>query len=202
MATLTDTIDIQPTTPNPDFEPEEEWKTNLRQHIEDTLKPAAEKLKRELNEKLKGLSPPEDSKVHTDYDNAMIELRRTANEQYRQLLERERQERRWAAGEKVDEKWSEILMKEQQALLDMYKKGAVVKTSQPESIRDEERNQPPPPAKAPDRASLPPESIAKDRMRRPSNILTEPIPEDSPPARQSLEVTSSPHPRDMETVPE
>jgi len=163
MATLDHTIDIQPTTPNPDFEPEEEWKTNLRQRIEDTLKPAAEKLKLMLNEKLKGLSPPEDSRAHTDYDNAMAELRRTANEQYRQMLERERQERRWAAGEKVDEKWSEILMKEQQALLDMYKKGNMARTNQPEATRDEERSQPPPSAKAPDRAPLPPESIAKDR---------------------------------------
>lgn len=163
MATLTDAIDIQPTTPHPDFEPEDEWKTSLRQRIEDTLKPAAGKLKRELTEKLKGLSPPEDSKVHTDYDNAMAELRRTANEQYRQLLERERQERRWAAGEKVDEKWSEILMKEQQALLDLYKKGTITNTNIPEATRDEERSQPPPSAKVPDRASLPPESIARDR---------------------------------------
>jgi len=168
MATLTDTIDIQPTTPHPDFEPEEEWKTGLRQHIEDTLKPAVEKLKRELNEKLKGLSPPDDTKAHIDYDSAMAGLRRAANEQYRQLLERERQERRWAAGEPVDEKWSEILMKEQQALLDMYKKGATPKTNQPEGTRDEERSQPPPcqplpSAKVPDRASLPSESIARDR---------------------------------------
>lgn len=164
MATLTDSIDIQPTTPNPDFEPEEEWKTNLRQHIEDTLKPSAEKLKRELNEKLKGLSPPEDSRIQAEYDNAMAGLRRAANDQYRQILERERQERRWAAGEKVDEKWSEILVKEQQALMDLYKKGTGAKNNQPESTaRDEERSQPPPSAKVPDRASLPPESIVKDR---------------------------------------
>ena len=164
MATLTDTIDIQPTTPNPDFEPEDEWKAGLRQRIEDTLKPAAGRLKRELTEKLKNLSPPEDSKAHTDYDNAMAELRRTANEQYRQMLERERQERRWSAGEKVDEKWSEILVKEQQALLDLYKRSNGAKNDQPESTtRDEERSQPPPSVKVPDRASLPPESIAKDR---------------------------------------
>ena len=164
MATLTDSIDIQPTTPNPDFEPEDEWKKSLRQRIEDTLKPAAEKLKRELTEKLKGLTPPEDTKAHVDYDNAMDELRRTAHDQYRQLLERERQERRWAAGEKVDDKWTEILMKEQQALMDLYKRGAPVKNNHPESTaRDEERSQPPLSAKVPDRASLPPESIARDR---------------------------------------
>jgi hypothetical protein len=164
MATLTDSIDIQPTTPNPDFEPEDEWKAGLRQRIEENLKPLAEKRKRELNEKLKGLSPPEDTKAYADYDNAMAELRRTASEQYRQLLERERQERRWSAGEKVDDKWSEILMKEQQALLDLYKKGTAPKNYQPEAAtRDEERSQPPPSAKVPDRASLPPESIAKDR---------------------------------------
>ena len=121
MATLDQTIDIQPTTPNPDFEPEEEWKISLRQQIEDTLKPEAEKLKRELTEKLKDLSPSEASKAQADYDNTMAEIRRTANEQYRQLLARERQERRWAAGERVDERWAEVLMKEQQALLDNYK---------------------------------------------------------------------------------
>lgn len=164
MATLTDSIDIQPTTPNPDFEPEEEWKAALRQHIEDNLKPSVERLKREFNEKLKGLSPPEDSKAQTEYDNAMADLRRTANERYRQMLERERQERRWAAGEPVDEKWSEILIKEQQALLDLYKRGTAAKNNQPGSTtRDEERSQPPPSAKAPDRVSLPPESITKDR---------------------------------------
>jgi hypothetical protein len=164
MATPDHTIDIQPTTPSPDFEPEEAWKASLRQRIEETLKPAAGKLKRELTEKLKGLSPPEDSKAYADYDNAMAELRNTANEQYRQLLERERQERRWAAGEKVDEKWSEILMKEQQAIMDMLiKRGPMANTNQPDTTRDEERSLPPPSAKAPDRAPLPPESIAKDR---------------------------------------
>ena len=163
MATLTDTIDIQPTTPNPDFEPDEQWKINLRQHIEVSLKPAAERLKREFNEKLKGLSPPDNSRAQTDYDNAMAGLRRRADEQYYQLLERERQERRFAAGEEVDEKWSEIFMREQQTLLDMYKKDALAKANQPEATRDEERSQPPPSAKATDRASLPSESIAKDR---------------------------------------
>jgi hypothetical protein len=164
MATLTDSIDIQPTTPNPDFEPDERWKADLRQRIEDTLKPAVEGLKRELNEKLKGLSPPEDSKAHTDYDNAMAELRRKATEKYAQMLERERQERRWAAGEKVDQKWADIFVKEQQALFDMYKRGAIAKNNQPEPMfRDEERSQPPPSAKAPDRATLPPESLTKDR---------------------------------------
>jgi hypothetical protein len=161
MATLMDSIDIQPTTPNPDFEPEEEWKASLRQRIEDTLKPDAERLKRELTEKLKGLSPPEDIKAQIDYDNAMAGLRRTANEQYRQLLERERQGRRWAAGAEVDEKWFEILMKEQQALMDMYKRNNAGKNIQPEST--EERSQPPPSSKVTDRASLPPESIARDR---------------------------------------
>jgi len=146
----------------PDFEPEGEWKTSLRQRIEDSLKPAAEKLKRELTEKLKALSPPEVSKAQADYDNAMGELRRTANEQYHLFLERERQERRWAAGEKVDEKWAEILMKEQQALSEKYKKGSMGKYNQPTATRGEGRSQPPSSAKAPDQPSLP-EFIAKDR---------------------------------------
>jgi len=158
MATLIDITE----TPDPDFEPEEQWKANLRQRIEDTLKPAARKLKRWLTERLKNISPSEESKAKVDYDNAMAELRRIANEHYRQILERERQERRWAAGEPVDEKGSEILMKEQEALLDMYRKSTGAKANQPEVTRDED-NQPPPTAKVPDRASLHLESTAKYR---------------------------------------
>ena len=155
--------DIQPTTPNPDFEPDEEWKNNLRQHIEVSLKPQVELLKREFNEKLNGLSPPDSSRVQTDYDNAMAGVRRRAGEQYYQLLECERQMRRFATGEEVDEKWSEIFLREQQALLDMYKKGTMTKPNPSKATREEERSQPPPSAEATDRASLPPEAIANDR---------------------------------------
>lgn len=154
-------------TPEPNFEPEQKWEISLRQGIERSLKPAAEKLRRELTKKLKGLSPPEVSKAQTDYDSAMDELRSTANEQYLQLLDRERQERRWAAGEKVDEKRTKVLMKEQQALLEMHKNGDMGRTNRPEVNRDGGRSQPsgPSPEKAPDQASLRrlPESVTKDR---------------------------------------
>jgi hypothetical protein len=161
MATLTHTINSRPTTPDPRFEPDEGWKNNLRQRIEITHNPTAERLKRELNEKLNGLSPTEASKAQTDYGFAMAVLRRTANDQYRQLLERARQELRWTAGEKPDEKWSETLMKEQQTLLDTYKKGAMAKTNQPEVARNEERRRPPDPA----------EFVAGDRECRYSRLL-------------------------------
>ena len=239
METLDQTIDIQPTTPNPDFEPEEEWKTGLRQRIEDSFKPAAEKLERELNERLKDLSPPEASKAQADYDNTMAEVRRTANEQYRQLLARERQERRWAAGEKIDEKWTEILMKEQQAFLEKHKNGDMGKANQlpkqlPGVVIDLGRPIQLPPPSPSSRSTwmrwTPPsnenrtlthasgrsmESVEPRRdtnasvsitssalpeaspvlshpatipgTRRPSNILPEPVPEDSPPTRLSRE---------------
>ena len=61
-------------------------------NVEDTLKPAAEKLEGELAERLRVLSPPEDSKARAEYDNAIAELLRTVNEKYRQLLDRKRQE--------------------------------------------------------------------------------------------------------------
>lgn len=156
MTTLANATDTRPTTPNPDFEPDEEWKTNLRQRIEATLKPTAEKLKRELNEKLTGLSPAEASKVHTDYDDSMAKLRRAAQQQYQQLLERERRERRWNTGEKPDEKWTEISVKEKQALLDAYK------TNQSGATRDEECNQPPSLSKTAERVSLPSDPTDKD----------------------------------------
>ena len=80
-----------PACSKPDFELEEEWRP-ASGSIEDTLKPAVGKLEGELAERLRDLSPPEDPKALTEYDNAMAELRRTANEKYRQLLDREHQE--------------------------------------------------------------------------------------------------------------
>lgn len=73
----------------------------------------------------------------------MAELRRAAQQQHHQLLERERQERRWSAGGKADEKRTEILVKEEQALLDAYKTGIIAKANRPGATQDEERNQPP-----------------------------------------------------------
>ena len=163
MTTLPDTTTTRPTTPNPEFEPDDEWKTNLRQRIEVTLKPTAEKLQREFNGKLKGLSPTEASKAQTEYDDSMAELRRTAQQQYHQLLERERRERRWNTGGKADEKRTGILAKEKEALLDAYKAGTIPKTNQPGAIRDEERNRSPPLSKVAERVSFPSESTAKDR---------------------------------------
>ena len=157
MATLPDTIDIQPTTPNYNFEPEAEWKASLIQLIEDTICPTAEKLKRELAEKLIGLCPHEISKARTHYDKAMGELCLTADGHYRWFLEREHQVRRWRAGEKVNEEWSEAFKKERQELLD--KKGATARDNQPEpATRDEGRSRFPSSAKMLDRATLPPES--------------------------------------------
>ena len=83
-------LNIRSATPKPDFEPEE-WRS-ASDSVEDTLKPAVEKLEGELAEGLRVLSPPEDSKARAEYDNAMAELFRTVNEKYRQLLHRERQE--------------------------------------------------------------------------------------------------------------
>ena len=133
--TLADTANTRPTTSNPNLEPDEEWKTNLRQRIEVTLKPTAERLKRESIEKIKGLSPAEASKVQADYEDDMAVLRRTTQQRYDQLLERERRERRWNAGDKVDEKWTEILAKEEQALLGAYKTGTTANTHQPGATR-------------------------------------------------------------------
>lgn len=91
-------LNIRSEIPKPDFELEAEWRS-ASDSIENTFKPAIGKLERELAERLRDLPPPADSKARTEYDNDMVESR-------------ERQERRWAAGKKVDEKWAGVLMKE------------------------------------------------------------------------------------------
>jgi len=55
-------LDIRSATPKPGFEPEEEWRS-ASDSIEDTLKPAVGKLEGELAERLRVVSPPEDSKA-------------------------------------------------------------------------------------------------------------------------------------------
>ena len=78
-------LNIRSETPKPDFELEAEWRS-ASDSIENTFKPAIGKLERELAERLRDLPPPADSKARTEYDNDMVELRRTANKEHRQPL--------------------------------------------------------------------------------------------------------------------
>jgi hypothetical protein len=106
------------------LEPDDTWKTKLKEQIEDGLRSMVMDAKKSLEDKLK--EAPVDfeqrEKLADEHHQTMRSIRRLAQEQYANALERERVERRWAAGQSVDKKWGEILAKEQQAIMDNIKK--------------------------------------------------------------------------------
>ncbi|KAF8881249.1 hypothetical protein BD779DRAFT_1675555 [Infundibulicybe gibba] len=83
-----------------DIEPDETWKTTLRRNIEDSLNDMVREAKENLESRLKEGHPKD------------------ATETFHAELEREREQRRWAAGQAMRPEWTEALKQEQQAILD------------------------------------------------------------------------------------
>jgi hypothetical protein len=116
----------QPTIPpaanaSPDFEPDQRWKADLRLRIEDGLSSMVERAKKDYSAKRNDPSLDE-STVNHDYNRVMRDIRLIAEEQYQLEVARERQERRWASGQHIDQEWSEAMIREQQAILDNIKR--------------------------------------------------------------------------------
>lgn len=112
------------TVPDPDIEPDVEWKNNAIKQIQDALQHIVDEaaVKRDDQLNLYDQDPIQRDRILEEFEQTMTGLRRLANEQYVEALERERQERRWAAGQAVDAGWNEALVKEQQAILDALKR--------------------------------------------------------------------------------
>ncbi|KAG8216521.1 hypothetical protein J3R82DRAFT_6637 [Butyriboletus roseoflavus] len=121
MATLMQNSSQPATSPlPPDLEPDDEWKQSLKVNIEAGLRSMVDEAKQKLNDELaKGIIGAEErERLTADHLATLKTIRQLAEEQFRIALERERQERRWASGEQLDQAWSESMMKEQQAILD------------------------------------------------------------------------------------
>lgn len=120
-----------------DFEPSEGWKVELRQQIEIGLAPMVDKAKHDLNVKQKGGVLTE-SAIQNDHRKVMDNIRKIAQEQFHIAVERERQERRWAAGQHMDPEWSEAMIREQQAILDNIKKEGPPQSTDSPPVRNED----------------------------------------------------------------
>jgi hypothetical protein len=143
MATLTDQAAGTHVTSVPsNFEPDDQWKADLRKKIEVNLTSMVEKARQVYEDKLKDHSF-DPSAVTNEYKTAISDIRVIAEEHYRHAIERERQERMWASGHQVDQGWSEAMIKEQQAILDNIQREVQPpsrKNTSDDAIRSEEPN--------------------------------------------------------------
>ncbi|KAG2068773.1 hypothetical protein BDR04DRAFT_1023469, partial [Suillus decipiens] len=98
-----------------DFEPDEQWKSRLKVDIEDNLRSMVDEAKQNLHDTLKKApaSAVERERLTEEHLATMKNIRNLAEEQFRIALERERQERRLAAGQVSDQKWSDKMTEEQ-----------------------------------------------------------------------------------------
>ena len=124
MASTTTTSSGTLTLDNDPTEPDDEWKEKLRKQIEEGLVSMVSDAMASMQSKLKQapVAPEERDRLAKEHHQTMRNIRRLAQEQFESALERERMERRWAAGQTVDRHWEEILVREQQAIMDNIKK--------------------------------------------------------------------------------
>ncbi|OAX40458.1 hypothetical protein K503DRAFT_768562 [Rhizopogon vinicolor AM-OR11-026] len=136
MATLFPNPTESSTIPSAaDFEPDEQWKSRLKVDIENNLRSMVNEAKQSLQDTLKKapVSAVERERLAEEHLATMKNIRNLAEEQFRIALERERQERRWAAGQTLDQEWSESMIKEQQAILDKIERERKDKAAQSSS---------------------------------------------------------------------
>ncbi|EIN09125.1 hypothetical protein PUNSTDRAFT_52513, partial [Punctularia strigosozonata HHB-11173 SS5] len=118
-----------------DLEPDEAWKGWLRFRIERSMKSVVERVRDEYESRLATLtttsspsgtgSKPSASQLSAardEYDAAMADIIRLAQTHFDRALERERQERRWAAGAEVDAEWQAQMIAEHQAIADLIER--------------------------------------------------------------------------------
>ncbi|EIW77109.1 hypothetical protein CONPUDRAFT_168122 [Coniophora puteana RWD-64-598 SS2] len=105
-------------------EPDGAWKEKLRREIEKNLGSMVEAAKQNRQAKLSAgqVSPDQRGSLDREYKATMETIRRLAEGQFRDAVERERVERKWASGDAIDGNWSDALVKEQQAILDNIEK--------------------------------------------------------------------------------
>ncbi|RXW22746.1 hypothetical protein EST38_g3114 [Candolleomyces aberdarensis] len=103
-----------------ELEPDDEWKAALKRRIEGELAPMVKDAKDQLETSLRR-NPEDRNRLLADHQTAMMNIRILAEEQFREELGRERQERRWAAGMPVETNWMELLREEQGVIYQQIK---------------------------------------------------------------------------------
>ncbi|KAL4073629.1 hypothetical protein J3A83DRAFT_4047770, partial [Scleroderma citrinum] len=134
-----------------DLEPNDEWKDRLRHQIQENLRPMFDEARKQMDDELARAPSTEAERVKTEGEAAIANIRKMAHEHYMSVLQRERQERRSAAGI-----FTEDMMKQQQAIWDNIEKEKKQKTAgqtslppSPQQTRQPQQPSPPPPPPSP-----------------------------------------------------
>ncbi|PPQ67746.1 hypothetical protein CVT26_007034 [Gymnopilus dilepis] len=109
-----------------DFEPDEEWKRQLRERINKGLEAMKQDAKENQAAQLRKapVSAEDRMRLEAEYKEAMKTIKLLGDEQYEVELERERSQRRWAAGAPVNPNWKSIILEEQQNIMNSIKQSA------------------------------------------------------------------------------
>ncbi|KZP23439.1 hypothetical protein FIBSPDRAFT_737400, partial [Athelia psychrophila] len=109
-----------PTPASPEAEPDDAWKVALRKQIEVSLLPMVQEAKdvyqRKLNEG--PIDQVTRGRLANEHSQALLSVRRIADDLYRDQINQERQQLRLAQGVTVERGWSEGIVKQQQAMFD------------------------------------------------------------------------------------
>ena len=115
---------VGPSPPYSNAEPGAEWKESLRKQIEENLLPMYNDAKETLNQKLRE-APVDEARrerLVKEHHDTLKNIRRIADDIFRDQIEEERQQLLWARGETVDSAWSGGLVKQQQAILEQIER--------------------------------------------------------------------------------
>lgn len=116
-----------------EFEPDDEWKEQLKKKIEGELTSMVQAAKDTQTEELKRgpISPSDRDRLELEYQKAMKNIRTIADEQYVAELNRERNQRRWIGGAPMDPRWVRVLHEEQEDILASIKQPRYSKSQSP-----------------------------------------------------------------------
>ncbi|EPQ53508.1 hypothetical protein GLOTRDRAFT_139724, partial [Gloeophyllum trabeum ATCC 11539] len=111
---------LEPSEPQLDTE----WIEELRMRIKEAKASMVAEAERTLQDRRMEGSEDEVAwnRLAEEHERSLKNIEELMLAQYHEEINRERQERRWAAGIQVDSEWSEALIKEQQAILNTIRK--------------------------------------------------------------------------------
>ena len=106
-----------------DCEPDDAWKEQLKKRIKEGLWSMVVDAKENYATELSKApdTPEARMRLEVDYKEAMLTINGLASEQYKLELDRERNQRRWAAGVPMTPGWSQYFHEEQQNIMNSIK---------------------------------------------------------------------------------
>ncbi|KAF9068828.1 hypothetical protein BDP27DRAFT_761252 [Rhodocollybia butyracea] len=113
---------------DPDLEPDEQWKENLKAQIQLNLASMVKDAETQYKDNLEK-NPADGDRLKMELAAAIDTIKKLATEEFKSQLERERSQRRWATGQELPPELAEDMKKEQQAIWDQIHSGKNSATS-------------------------------------------------------------------------